>query len=141
MCAATEVESTKRKVTFSTYQKWRRDFDIEVKTVTWMDCATETSAGKTYVKCAKYKSRIIGRRNYSDRWINGAHSLRTSTIRDHAKSEQHQHAMSILCLEKGSATRVVGRSPTFAYWRYANTRRSGYAQLPLEVNQVPLPRQ
>ena len=104
-CAATEVESTKRKVTFSTYQKWRRDFDIGLKTVTWMDCATETSARKTYVKCAKYKSRIIARRNYSDRWINGAHSLRTSTIRDHAKSEQHQHAMSILCLEKGSATR------------------------------------
>ena len=108
---ATEIESTKRTVTFSTYQKWRRDFDSELKTVTWMDCATETSDGKTYVThlkctiCAKYKCRIIGRRNYSDRWITGADSLRTSTIRDHAKSDQHQHAMSILCLEKGSATR------------------------------------
>ena len=108
---ATEVESTKRKVTFSTYQKWRRDFYSELKAVTWTGCATETSAGKTYMThlkctiCAKYKSRIIRRRNYSNRWITGADSLRTSTIRDHAMSEQHQHAMSILCLEKGSATR------------------------------------
>ena len=104
---ATEVEFTKRKVTFSTYQKWRRDFDSELKTVTWMGCATEASAGKMYVThlkciiCAKYKSRIIRRRNYN---VAGADSLRTSTIRDHAKSDQHQHVMSILCMEKGSAT-------------------------------------
>ena len=65
---ATEIESTctKRKVTFSTYLKWRREFDSELKTVTWMGCATETSGGKTYVShlkctiCAMYKSRIIG---------------------------------------------------------------------------------
>ena len=108
---ATEVEFTKRKVTFSTYQKWRHDFYSELKAVTWMGCATETSAGNTYMThlkctiCAKYKSRIIRRRNYSNRLITRANSLRTSTIRNHAKSEQHQHAMSILCLEKGSATR------------------------------------
>ena len=41
---------------------------------------------------------------YSDRWKAGADSLRMSTIRDHAKSDQHQHGMSILCMEKGSAT-------------------------------------
>ena len=35
--------------TFSTYQKWRREFDSELKTVTWVDCATETSGGKTNV--------------------------------------------------------------------------------------------
>ena len=35
-------------MTFLTYQKLRREFDSEL-TVTWMDCATETSGGKTYV--------------------------------------------------------------------------------------------
>ena len=58
---ATEIESTKRKVMFSTYEKWRREFDSELKTVTWMGCATETSGRKTYVShlkcttCARYK--------------------------------------------------------------------------------------
>ena len=30
----------------SRFQKWRREFDSELKTVTWMGCATETSGGK-----------------------------------------------------------------------------------------------
>ena len=36
------------------------------------------------------------RRNFSDYWIIGASSIRTSNIRDHAKSDQHLHAMSLL---------------------------------------------
>ena len=75
----------------------------------------KTSAGKVYVKrlkciiCTRYKSRIIGAEIFSDRWITGADSLRTSTIRDHAKSDQQQHAMSILCREKAAA---LGESST-----------------------------
>ena len=46
---ATEIESAKRKVMFSMYQKWRREFDSELKTVTWMGYATETSGGNTHV--------------------------------------------------------------------------------------------
>lgn len=39
----------------------------------------------------------------TDRWITGVDSLRTSTIRDHAKNDQHQHAISILCKENAAA--------------------------------------
>ena len=45
----------------------------------------------------------MGRRNYSERWITGADSLRTSNIRDHAHSDQHQHAMTLLAREKATA--------------------------------------
>ncbi len=38
-------EPKKRKVTHSTYQKWRRDFDREHKTVTWLDCETKFEGG------------------------------------------------------------------------------------------------
>ena len=61
-----DAEAKRRKVMFATFQKWHHDFDIELKTVTWMSCETETSAGKVYVKrlkcstCTRYKSRIIG---------------------------------------------------------------------------------
>ena len=67
------------------------------------------AVGKQYVTrlnctiCVKYKLRIMERRNYSDRWIAGADSLRTSSIRDHAHSDQHEHAMSLLLKEKAVA--------------------------------------
>ena len=98
----------KRKVMYSTYQKWRRDFDRDCHTVPWLGCETEMAGGKRWVKrlnctiCTKYKERIMGRRNYSERWITGADSLCTSNIRDHAHSDQHQHAMSVLQREKAA---------------------------------------
>ena len=103
----------KRKVTVATYQKWREDFDKELKTVSWLDSETEVENGKKCVKklkcsvCKKFESKITGRRNFSNRWIVGADSIRTSNIRDHAHSDQHVHAM---CLQLRESARVEGRS-------------------------------
>ena len=47
--------------------------------------------------CIRYKSRIESRRNFSDKWLLGADSVRTSNIRDYTRSDQHIHAMSIHC--------------------------------------------
>ena len=80
------LEPKKRKVMYSTYEKWRRDFDHECKTVTWLGCeTTEMARGKRWVK-----------------WISGADSPRTNNISDHAHSDQHQHAMSLLQREKAA---------------------------------------
>ena len=38
--------------------------------------------------------------NFSDRWIIGAESLRTSNIRDHRKDNYHALAMSLLIKER-----------------------------------------
>ena len=91
----------KCRVAFATYQKWRREFDSELKTVTWLICDSEFEGTKKLViklkcsVCTKFQHQITGR-NVSDRWITGADSLRTSNIRDHAKSYQHGRAMSLL---------------------------------------------
>lgn len=45
--------------------------------------------------CLKYKSRIESRRNYSDKWQVSAEYVKTSNIRDHARSYQHLYAMSL----------------------------------------------
>ena len=45
--------------------------------------------------CLKYKSRIESKQNYSNKWLVGAESVRTSNIRDHACSDQHLYAMSL----------------------------------------------
>ena len=103
------LEPKKRKLTYSTYEKWRSNFDRECKTVMWLACKTEMAGGKRWVKrlnctlCKKYKEWISGRRNYSERWISGAGSLPTSNIKDHAHSDQHQHVISLLQREKAAA--------------------------------------
>ena len=93
-------EGKKRSVSYSTYVKWRRQFDKERQTISWLDCDV-TGKGKRTVDrlkckvCLKYKSRIESKRNYSDKWLVGAESVRTSNIRDHARSDQHLYAMSL----------------------------------------------
>ena len=42
------------------------------------------------------------RRNYNERCITGADSLRTTNIRDHAHSYQHRNAMSFLQRENAA---------------------------------------
>jgi len=69
--------------------------------------------------CKKFRSRILSRRNFSDRWITGVESIQTSNIRDHARSDQHIHAMSLLTEE---IHRVRGEScsedaPIVVAWR------------------------
>ena len=78
-----------------------------------MECEASTStAGKRIVDqlkckvCTKFKDHIRGKRNYSDRWIEGAGSLRLSNIKDHAKADQHTHAMGLLKREQAQASGV-----------------------------------
>ena len=49
--------------------------------------------------CAKHKLRVNGRKHFSTKWTEGADSMKISNIRDHAKADQHIHAMEI---EKGN---------------------------------------
>ena len=40
------LERKKQKVTYSTYEKWRRGFDREGKTVMWLGYEMEMAGGK-----------------------------------------------------------------------------------------------
>lgn len=71
----------------------------------WLECETVMASGIKMVRvlkcsvCSKYKIRIKSSRNFSDRWIVGAKSLRTSNVRDHGNNNQHALAMSLLMKE------------------------------------------
>ena len=111
---ASTSEAKKRKVTYATYQKWKSELDRDCQTVSWLDCESKVVAGKMIVSklrcstCAKFKVKIASRRNFSDRWIVGADSVRTSNIRDHARADQHTHAMNLLKKEQAEASgRIV----------------------------------
>ena len=107
--SSTSVEK-KRKVMYITFERWKREFDKDHKTVMWLNCESSVEAGTKVVRklkcavCTKFRSSILHKRNFSDNWISGANSVRTSNIRDHASSEQHIHAMALLAKEHASAT-------------------------------------
>ena len=102
----------RRRVKYDTYKKWIVDYDRELQMMTWLNCETEIKHGKKLVTklkskvCLIYKEKLVGRKNFYDKWINeGADSIRTTNFRDHAKSDKHVHAMNLhrkqLAIDKG----------------------------------------
>ena len=91
---------------YAIFSKWKVDMDKECQTVTWLDCDTEVQAGKRFVTklrcsvCTKFKMKLKGQRNFSERWITGAKSVHYSNIRDHARSDQHECAVNLLKRER-----------------------------------------
>ena len=108
--SASEQPAKRRKVKLETYKKWVKQYDSEFQTVSWLDCETSVEAGSRVVTelkcrvCARFRSKIIGKKNFSDKWINGAKSVRTTNVVDHAKSDQHTHAMNLHRWEKASSS-------------------------------------
>ena len=68
--------------------------------MSWLHCNTEKEDTKkvaTTLKCnvcTEFVSKI--RKNFSKKWIVRADSVRISNVRDHARNDQHAHAMSLL---------------------------------------------
>ena len=97
--SSSDSDAKKRRVTYDTFTKWKRDYDRELQTLTWLNCHSQFDSGKRVVTklscsiCSKYQDKIKGRKNFSEKWINGAESLRTSNLKDHAHTDQHKHAM------------------------------------------------
>ena len=71
----------KHRVIHGTYLKWRRDFDRDCCTASWLECETELECGKKFVTrlkcsvCTKFKDHIKNKRNYSDKWLVGVDSV------------------------------------------------------------------
>ena len=59
--------------------------------------------------CSEFMDRIRGSKNFSDKWIVGADSVRVSNVRDHVQSNQHAHAMMLL---KKQRAKSAGLSPS-----------------------------
>ena len=101
--------SKKGQVSVATFQKWKMELDKECHTLSWLDCEVSgVGSKKSVIKlkckvCVQFQDKIVGRRNYSDKWVNGADSIRTSNIKDHSHSDQHAHAMILLKKDQAQA--------------------------------------
>jgi len=62
--------------------------------------------------CARFRSKILSKRNFSDQWIFVADSICTCNICGHASSEQHSHCCKILLQREAAAARQSSTSST-----------------------------
>ena len=87
----------KRKVTVTTFNKWKTQVECDHNTLSWLRCDV-TKEDKMVVEmlwceaCRKHEDSIVGMKN-SKAWITGSSNQKTSNIIEHATSEQHCAAM------------------------------------------------
>ena len=104
-------KAKKQRVEYTMFQKWQRELDRECQTMSWLLCTSEKDGGKKMVSqlkckvCIDFADRIRSSKNFSDKWIVGADSVRISNVRDHAQSDQHSCAM--LLLRKQQANQLM----------------------------------
>ena len=88
----------RRKVTVTTFNKWKMQFERDHNTLSWLRCDV-SKEDKTVVEmlsceaCRKHEDSITGMKNFSSAWITGSSNQKMSNIVDHATSEQHRAAM------------------------------------------------
>ena len=86
--------------------------------MSWLLCTNEMNGGKKVVSqlkctvCIDFADRNHLSKNFSDKWIVGANSVRISNICDHTQSDQHSHAM--LLLRKQQAKSAALPPPSYA---------------------------
>ena len=89
------------------------DRSFQTLVLSWLDCDTRLIEEKKVVTtlkckvCAKHKLRVNGRKHFSTKWTEGADSMKTSNIRDHANADQYIHAMEIEKREQAQAQKVL----------------------------------
>ena len=84
----------KRAVQKSTVDRWIAESDKTLNTSVWLTYDTDRADRSRVVAlkcsiCARFRDRLVGRRNYSAAYIEGSVNLRASSYKEHAASETY----------------------------------------------------
>ena len=99
------VKKPKRQAKVSTFDKWRRELNMEHKTLLWLRCDKDTT-DKLLVftvwceVCRRYEDKLKGMRNYSGTWITRRTNYKTSNVIDHSKTDQNTFSTGTTGLKK-----------------------------------------
>jgi hypothetical protein len=86
-------------VTIKTVEKWVAEKDKELDTLLWLKyekVGWYTVGLLKCVVCVEFEARLIGMCNVCSMFIEGTPNLRTTSFKDHAKSEMHARAMMLI---------------------------------------------
>ena len=117
-----------RRVDYASFRKWQRDLDWEYQTndlagLFERERAKEESGGPAQVWSVQWFCRKNhSEKNFSEKWIIGADSVRLSNVRDYTQNDQHTHSVSFL---KKKYAESAGLGP------------SGYSPIAQAFNKLP----
>ncbi len=88
----------KCQITVTTFNKWQGQYNSLHKSLLWLRCDKDRTDRRLVSAlwcciCRKYEKHITGLKNFSKAWIDGTDNQRTSSVVDHASSNQHTAAM------------------------------------------------
>ena len=89
----------KRAVMINTVNKWIAENDKKLGTTAWL-CYDK--ANRDHVSalrcsiCIRFQDKLRRDKNFNPAYILGSKNLRTSSFKDHAASDMHQHTMKLL---------------------------------------------
>ena len=98
--------SKKRAVSVATVDKWVLDHDKTLNMTTWLQYEKADRHHVALLRCSvckRFEERIKSSRNFSPAFIDGTSNLRTSSFKDHAKSDMHGRAMHLLRKEQSTS--------------------------------------
>ena len=93
----------KRMLLARSVDNWISEYDKQYDTATWL---TYKAVDRVHVEslscsgCTCFQDKLLGMCNYKASFIEGSRNLRTSSIKDHAVSNMHIRAMSLLKQER-----------------------------------------
>ena len=104
--SSSDPPSSKRRiVSTATVDKWILEHDKSLNTATWLkyDKADRHHMARLMCSvCKQFEDKIKGSRNFCPAFIDGSANLRTSSFRDHSKSDMRERAMLLLRKEQSS---------------------------------------
>ena len=98
--------SKKCGLTMKTVDKWIVDNDKTLNTTTWLKYDKVDREYVATLKCSvcfRFNDKLRSARNYNSAFVVGSTNLRASAFKEHAASDMHLQAMTLLKKSQGSA--------------------------------------
>ena len=95
-----------------TVEKWITENDRELNTTLWLKFDMADREHVATLKCSvccQFRNKLEAMRNFRPAFIRGSPNIRISSVKDHAASDMHAHAM--LLFKKQQSSNVVEYSP------------------------------
>ena len=101
----TYVPPAKRGVNKRTADKWLAEYDKELNKSVWLRYELADRHHVVALKCevcVQFRTRLESMRNYHSAFIDGTTNVRTSTFKEHARTDMHTRAMSLFKKQQSS---------------------------------------
>lgn len=107
--SASSAKNPQHQLMIGTFEKWQREHDKHLKTISWLHCNTDEKGTHmvTLNCCICKREKLVFLKNFRRNWIDGCTNHRKSCLTDNAKCDIHKATMMH---SKTTLAKFVGKS-------------------------------